>query len=238
MQITTYPFPQAITEKHFYKKTAIVVDVLRATTSIVEALKNGAAQIITARDPAEAMAFYSHFGRKDSVLAGERGGLRIADFELGNSPLEFSEKVVKNKTVVICTTNGTQAIHACRGASRLLIGAMRNRAAVAKEALKQSEDITIICAGTLGECSLDDVIASGGILNTIIEQLEVSPELNDFSRICLSLYSSWRKGEVEMSGITHYKKLFELGFIEDLSFCFELDKTDVVPKYSNGSIKG
>ncbi len=238
MQITTYPFPQAVTEKHFYKKTAVVVDVLRATTSIIEALRNGAAQVITARDPAEAMAFYSHFGKKDSVLAGERGGLRLPDFELGNSPLEFSKKVVDGKTVVICTTNGTQAIYACRGASRLLIGAMRNRTAVAKEALKQGEDITLICAGTLGECSADDIIACGGILSAILEQCETAPELNDFSRICMLTYSAWCKGEADLSLTTHYKRLFELGFVEDLSFCFEQDKTDVVPEYNNGSIKG
>lgn len=237
MQVSAYPFPGAITEKQYFHKTVVVVDVLRATTSMVEALQNGANQIIPARDPGEAMGFAGHIGRKESLLAGERGGLRMQDFDLGNSPLEFTPDVVKGKTIVFCTTNGTIAIHAARTAGQLLIGCMRNRAAAAKAAAEEELDVIVLCAGTGGECSADDMVAAGGILTALCEALEGEPTLNDFARVCMLTYNAWEKGEADLSVTTHYSRLKELGFDEDLIYCFEQDQTDIVPRYENGSIR-
>lgn len=237
MQVSAYPFPGATTEKQYFNKTVVVVDVLRATTSMVEALQNGANQIIPARDPGEAMGFAGHIGRKESLLAGERGGLRMQDFDLGNSPLEFTPDMVKEKTIVFCTTNGTVAIHAARTAGRLLIGCMRNSAAVAKAAAEEEMDVIVLCAGTGGECSADDMVAAGGILTALCGELKEEPTLNDFARVCMLTYSAWKKGEADLSVTTHYSRLKELGFDEDLQYCFEQDKTETVPKYENGSIR-
>ncbi len=236
MQVLAYPFPGALMEKQYHNKTVIVVDVLRATTCMVEALQNGASQVIPARDPGEAMAFAGHLGRKESLLTGERGGLRMPDFDLGNSPLEFKPQVVKNKTVVISTTNGTAAIHAARNASKLFIGCMRNRTAAARAAVKAGQDITLLCAGTVGECSADDMVGAGAILQAICSEIE-DITLNDFARICMLTYTAWKKGEADLSVTTHYNRLHELGFDEDLAFCFEEDQTGIVPKYENGSIR-
>lgn len=237
MQVSAYPFPGVVTEKQYYGKTVVVVDVLRATTSMVEALRNGALQVVPARDPGEAMGYAGHLGRRESLLAGERGGLKLPDFDVGNSPLEFSEQQVKGKSVVFCTTNGTGAILSARACAKLLIGCLRNRAAAGKAAAKEGADIIVLCAGTLAECSADDIVAAGGILKAIMENTPEEPELNDFARVCLLVYDSWKRGEADLSVTTHYSHLRELGFIDDLSYCFEEDQTDVVPRYENGTIR-
>lgn len=237
MQVSAYPFPSAVMEKQYYGKTVVVVDVLRATTSMVEALRNGALQVVPARDPGDAMGFAGHLGRRESLLAGERGGLKLPDFDMGNSPLEFSEKKVKGKSVVFCTTNGTGAILSARTCAKLVIGCLRNREAVGAAAAKEGTDIIVLCAGTLTECSADDIVAAGGILKAIIQHAAEEPGLNDFARICLLVYDAWKRGEADLSVTMHYSHLEELGFSDDLTYCFEEDQTDVVPRYENGTIR-
>lgn len=237
MRVTAYPFPGAVTEKQYFNHTVIVVDLLRASTSMVEALNNGATQLVPARDAGEAMAFAVHLGRKDSLLAGEKGGLKLPGFDLGNSPLEQTRNVVQGKTVVFCTTNGTAAIHAARSASKLLIGCMRNRAAVAAQALSYGSDILLLCAGTQQECSIDDMIAVGGIYRAICDGSAGTIETNDFLGVCAFLYDAWQSGQFDISEAAHYRALESLGFLDDLAFCLEQDKTDRVPKYENGSIR-
>ncbi|MDL2218582.1 2-phosphosulfolactate phosphatase, partial [Christensenellaceae bacterium OttesenSCG-928-M15] len=239
MRITAYPFPAAVSEKRYFNNTVIVVDVLRASTSMVESLQNGAAQIIPARDAGEATAFAAHLGRKESLLAGENGGLKMQGFDLGNSPLEQSRDVVEGKTVVFCTTNGTAAIHAARNASMLLIGCLRNRTAVAKYAAGFPDDILLLCAGTNGECSIDDVVAVGGIYRALLDELgeDAQIENNDFAQVCLFMYTKWREGAFGISMAAHYRKLRELGFEKDLAFCLDQDRSACVPRYENGSLR-
>ena len=237
MQVFAYPFPGAVSEKQLYGKTVIVVDVLRATTTMVEALRNGAKQVIPARDPSEAIAYMGHLGRRESILAGERGGLKLPDFDLGNSPLEFTEDAVKGKSVVMSTTNGTVAIHAARGAAKLYIGSMRNATAAAKAAVQEEKDIVVLCAGTLNESSADDIVAAGCVLKAIMQNMSEEPHLNDFARVCLLVYGAYKRGEADLSVTTHYSHLKEIGFENDLKFCFEEDKTEIVPRYENGCVR-
>lgn len=98
-----------------------------------------------------------NIGARDCVLAGERGGIRLPGFDVGNSPLDFSHELVSGKNVIFCTTNGTQAICGMSGAANLLIGAMINRTAVARRAVELGQDIVIMCAGTDGRFSADDI---------------------------------------------------------------------------------
>ncbi len=160
-------------------------------------------------------------------------------FDLGNSPLEHSENVVKGKTVVFCTSNGTAAIHAARTANTLLIGCLRNRTAVAKYAAGFPDDILLLCAGTNGECSIDDMVAVGGIYQGILEELGESAQIesNDFLYTCQFMYAQWRKGVFGISMAAHYRRLKELGFAEDLAYCLEQDSSDCVPRYENGSFR-
>ncbi len=218
--------------------TVIVIDVLRATSAIIWAVRNGASQVIPTKEPGEATDIAGRLGIKDCVLAGERGGIRISGFQLGNSPLEFTEDVVKNKSVVISTTNGTNTITNVRNASTLLIGAIINRTAVAKKAVESGGDIIIVCSGTDGNVSADDMCAAGSILAVLKTLLPEDTFYTDSALVCERLFEDHINGTFDIADIYHYKRLKKLGFVDDLKFCFELDKTDVVPYYSNGIIKG
>lgn len=238
MQISAYPFPAALTEKQFFQKTVIVVDVLRATTSMLTALENGAAQIVPVREPEEAMQLISKLGRGECLLAGERGGLKINGFDFGNSPLEFLTGAAAGKTLVFCTTNGTGAIYAARTAKTVLIGCLRNRLAVACAAAETGDDIVLLCAGTQGEASMDDMVAVGGIYRALqLSAGQQQVEANDFARVCGHMYDLFVEGKSELAITRHYAALQALGFSQDLTFCFMQDQSDGVPVYENGSIR-
>jgi 2-phosphosulfolactate phosphatase len=152
---------------------AVVIDVLRASTTIVTALAHGAAGVRPVLTVEAARALAAGFGSisgSGALLGGERGGLRIDGFDLGNSPLEYSRARVAGRRIVITTTNGTAALDACTAASEVLIGAIVNRAAVAARArdLARSRgiaDIHLVCAGTDGEVTEEDLLTAGAILD-------------------------------------------------------------------------
>ena len=215
---------------------AIVVDVLRASSTIVCAIKNGANQVIPAIDPGEAAAIAYRLGVRDAVLGGERGGVKLPGFHLGNSPLEYTPETVGNKTVIFTTTNGTSAIHSVRNADRVLIGAMINRAAVARVAVDSGLNIVIQCAGTEGKFSADDICAAGAIVDSIAQLSQEPVEFNDLALCSCMIYADYKEGRADLSKTHHYSRLMQLGFQEDLRFCFQEDLTDVVPKYEHGVI--
>lgn len=140
--------------------TCVVFDVLRATSSIITALANGAAEVHPVRTIEEALALKQRF--PDAVLGGERFGDRIDGFDIGNSPLEY--RALAGKRIITTTTNGTIALRACEKAERVLVGALLNLdALVAELAASSPENLAIICAGTFRELALEDVLAAGAI---------------------------------------------------------------------------
>ena len=215
--------------------TVIVVDVLRATTSIIWAVKNGAKQVIPAQDENTAFAYATKMGLEDSVLAGERGGLKIDGFQLGNSPQSFESRNIWKKNVIISTTNGTNAINMSRGAKHLLIGAMINRSAVAIRALEYGGDIIIVCAGTDNKDSADDMCAAGAICEAISRFSAVDVVPNDMALVCTLLYCNWDKGQADLADTFHCARLIRLGFKDDVEFCLKRDMTAVVPEFINES---
>lgn len=146
---------------------AVVIDVLRASTTMIAALAHGAARVVPVADVDEARRLAAEAGPA-ALLGGERGGVRIPGFDLGNSPLEYSAARVAGRTVVITTTNGTAALAAARGARETLVGAIVNRTAVAQSIRRLAgpdEHVHLVCAGTDGCVSAEDVLAAGAILD-------------------------------------------------------------------------
>lgn len=237
MRIDTIPQYNKVLSSHLSNCTVIVVDVLRASTSIIWAVKNGAQQVIPTADAGEAAAMVNKLDLHDCVLAGERGGEKLMGFDMGNSPEEFNQKTVMGKTVVINTTNGTAAIHGVSSAKNVLIGAIINRTAVAKKALELGDDVIIVCAGTDGMVSADDICAAGAIADAILKHAAMPCTPTDFTIVCATLYQDWLDGRIDMSKTRHYARLIELGFKADAEFCFKQDMTDVVPKYAHGIIR-
>lgn len=218
---------------HFMGQTVIVVDVLRATSCIIWACRNGANRVIPVSDAGEGSGIAARLG--GCIMAGERDGIKLPGFDLGNSPKEFVPNVVKDKNIVINTTNGTGAIKSAEGASNVLIGAMLNHDAVARKAAELGLDVTILCAGTEGEFSADDICAAGAIATSLCKYADVTEEC-DLTWAAKVLYSEWRDGRADLSKTHHYRRLQELGFDEDVDFCLQENVTAVVPVYVNGFV--
>jgi len=148
---------------------AVVIDVLRASTTMATALAHGASGVLPVRDLAEARSRGLALGPA-AITGGERGGRRIEGFDLGNSPLEYGRDRVAGRTVVFTTTNGTAAIDACRDAREVLVGAVANRTAVAAAARRLAlaaggADVHLVCAGTDGIETREDLLGAGAILD-------------------------------------------------------------------------
>ena len=199
--------------------------MLRSSSCIVWGLVNGASKIIPVDDLGSAVSIASRMG--DCVLAGERGAVLIPGFDIGNSPAEYTEARVGGKAVVISTTNGTGAICKSESASNVLIGSMLNCTAVAKRAVELGNDVILMCAGTGGEFSADDIYAAGAIASAI--QTLTDAELCDLTRVSCLVYDRWKEDRTELSKTKHYKRLVSLGLESDINFCLTRDLTDIVP---------
>ena len=235
MRIDVHTYTNRFADNKLHSCTAIVIDVLRATTSIIRAAQNGALKIIPTKEPGDAASVAMNIGARDCVLAGERGGIRLPGFDIGNSPLDFSPEAVSEKNVIFCTTNGTQAICGMSGAANLLIGAMINRTAVARRAVELGQDIVIMCAGTDGRFSADDICAAGAIIDAIYSFVGRIPT-DDCGIVSHLLYCDWLENRIDLDSTLHCSRLIRLGFGDDIKFCFTPDVTDVVPFLKDGVI--
>lgn len=235
MKIDVITFKDKLRDNLLLGNTVIVVDVLRCTTSLITAVLNGAGKIIPTTDPGEAVGLASRIGTRECVIGGERGGLKLADFTIGNSPFEYSKEMVAGRTVIVSTSNGTAAICAAKSARRVLLGALINCDAVAKMAAGCGDDILIVCAGTDGVVSADDLFAAGAIINRIRSYAN-NCEITDIGAISEHLYLSVRSGKFDLSSTCHYSRLMRLGFQKDIEYCMQEDITDCVPIYANDII--
>lgn len=210
--------------------TAIVIDVLRASTTITTAIANGAASIIPCLTVEEARELAGK--RPGALLGGERAGKKLPGFDFGNSPLDYPTDRVAGKTIVFTTTNGTKAMTRCMGSSRILIGSIVNRTAVCQAAAEDS-CIDILCAGTDGKISLDDALAAGSIASGLTE----GRQLNDSAQLCRSLWEQLVSRGQTAQGICETfakslggKNLIAIGMEADLALAAEVDRFAIVPE--------
>lgn len=167
--LNVYALPSLVTPDALVDGTAVVIDVLRASTTIVHALEAGAREVLPCEDIEEAHRRAAQYPANEVILGGERGGLPIEGFDLGNSPSEYTPYSVADKTVVFTTTNGTRAIAKSQHARRVLIAAFVNVSAVFEQ-LVAEESVHIICAGTDGDYSRDDVLLAGMLVERLQRQ--------------------------------------------------------------------
>ena len=212
----------------------VVIDVLRATTVMVTAFEYGVNEIIPVLSPEEAFDIKNKLGA-DVLLGGERDAELIPGFDLDNSPFSYMNEKVKGKTLVMTTTNGTSAIRAAATVGEVYIVSFLNARAVA-EKLRDTERISLICSGTNGNYTLEDGLCAGYIIDLVKKEEEV--EMTDFARLVYSFYKM-SEGDIKMaaSAAKHYKVLEHKGFVNDLQYCFKTDVSDIIPVFSDGSIK-
>lgn len=213
--------------------TAVALDVLRATTTIVAAMENGAREIIPADGEGEAIGLMREAG--DALLAGERDSWRPEGFDLGNSPLEFTAERVRGKKIVLTTTNGTRLLRRIAGHRRVLVGALRNAAAVAGAIAAGDGNVRIFCAGRRGSECFEDNLAAGAIVSHLLEKGDYSLDGNADKVLALFLEN---KNEVRAAVMAceHGKRLVEKGFGEDVDFCSRLNVSSIVPVFDGKKI--
>ena len=158
--LSVHFLPSLTSPEGFTDATVIVIDVLRASTTIIHALAAGAEKVIPCLEVEEAKTVAAKFPRDKVVLGGERAGLKIDGFDFGNSPGDYTQETVGGKTVVFTTTNGTRAMNACQRAKRVLIGGFVNMHALLLATSKDA-NVHLLCAGTNGQITLEDVLCAG-----------------------------------------------------------------------------
>lgn len=164
--LNVFALPSLVSPDELAGSTAVVIDILRASTTMIHALEAGASAIVPCLEVEEAREVASRFPPGEAVLGGERKGIRIDGFDLANSPTEYTPASVGGRTVVFTTTNGTRALSRCRTAATVYIGAFVNATAVARR-LMAVEQIHLVCAGTAGQYSRDDVLFAGMLVERL-----------------------------------------------------------------------
>lgn len=236
LEIEVFTTLNGIPDEAINNKTIVVIDVLRATTTITTALAAGCLEVIPVLTPEEAIEMRQRLEDDRVILGGERNALKIPGFDLGNSPLEYTPQVVAGKRLIITTTNGTRAIRRAAGGRQVLLGAMSNGPAVARAAAASATDITIICAGTRDHFSLEDFLTAGLLVEELGHQGEYT--LRDGARVAREYFQLHRQDPgAAMMDSYHGHLLASLGMGDDVDYCSRVGTAAVVPVYNGGIIK-
>lgn len=211
--------------------TAVVIDVLRATSTIAAALAHGAEAVHPCLDRAEAEARAAALPPENRLLCGEKGALKIPGFDLGNSPRDFTPDRVRGREVVLVTTNGTRAVRLLpAGVRSVFLGSLLNGGAVARFlAFHDEEAVVLVCSGTVGCFSFDDFLGAGQIVDGL-EAAGVVAKADDY---CLAARDAFRQNRYRLpealAECGHAAGLAAVGLGEDIGFCARRDALDVVP---------
>lgn len=225
---------QSFNEEDLRGKSAVIIDVLRAASSMVTGIYNGARKIIPVSDMETAVKFAQTLDNKDYLLCGEQNGHKIEGFHLGNSPLEYTPEVVADKTLIINTTNGTKAIKKASLANNVYVGCFLNQSSILKALENHDDDIVLICSGWQGKLSLEDTLFAGSIIYTICNG-NLPNNTTDGVKVAFYLYQNYKNNiEQAISDSDHAKRLRELVPEGDIPFVCEVDKFDVLPGMKDG----
>jgi 2-phosphosulfolactate phosphatase len=237
MKLNVILSPVMTDELYFKDKTTVVIDVLRATSTIITALNNDAKEIVPVASIEFAVKVSGGMFGGQTLLGGERNTKKIEGFALGNSPLEYSKDVVEGRSIVFFTTNGTKTIAKAKFSENLFACSFSNISAVAKQIILLDVNVEIFCSGRNNFFSIEDSICAGMLASKIIKS-NPSAELNDSAKAAISLYEKFGSDILKaMNESEHGKILIENGFGSDIEYCSSIDLFDVIPVYHNGIMK-
>ncbi len=240
MKIDVYFTPLGVKEEDLAGRGVVVIDVLRATTTIVTALANGAKAVVPAASSEEAVRLTANLEKNGILLAGERKALKIEGFQLGNSPREMTPEVVAGKTIFLSTTNGTPALVAAQGGAPVLVGAAVNFSALAERAravFTARGDLAIVCAGREKQFALEDAYTAGRLIKAV--KKGVPPKqlsLNDAANVALELTARYKNWLEALQLCDAARQLAEVDLAADVAFCAKADRFAAVPVYADRRI--
>jgi len=222
----------------------VVFDVLRATSTMITALANGASRIFPVREISEALQFRA--AHPAALLAGERNGVRIlsaqtngVDFDLGNSPREFTRERVAGREIIMTTTNGTRALQSCIGAKRVFPAALLNIGAVARHIQnEQVQRLFIICAGTYEEAAYEDTLAAGALCDLLWTQFD-SEKVSDSAHMARQIYLDAKDdifGAIQRHSRNARRLLANPELRDDVVFCLRRDVLDLTAESARDGV--
>lgn len=236
MNVDVFLTASSATEDDLKGKAVIVIDVLRACSTIATALNHGAKAVLPVADMAEAGKIAEHMDGDLTILGGERGGLKIEGYHLGNSPAEYAPEAVQGRTVVLNTSNGTKAFRQARRAAEVAAGSLLNASQAIAFAFAAQHDLVLLCAGSERRAGLEDVLCAGLILHQLWDGRE-PVGCTDAAHIAFSQYVHDRDDlDGALLRSAHARRLIELGFEEDVHACSRVDAVPVLPVYRDNRL--
>ena len=234
-QLRVHMLPDLVNPHDLAGNVCVVIDILRATTTIAHAVATGAEAVLPCLEVAEAREQASKLSHDRVLLGGERNGVRINGFNLGNSPSEYQTDQLKGATVCFTTTNGTRAMMRCVGAERVIIGAFVNLSVVNREITKLNQ-AELICAGTRGQITREDVLFAGAV---VAQQLRLDPSLetNDAGRLALDAWQAISGDGLSVEQLSRElaesqggRNLTAIGMDADIDAAARMDAVDALPE--------
>jgi 2-phosphosulfolactate phosphatase len=228
-EVRAWLVPEWATPERLAGGVAVVVDVLRATTTIIHALAAGCRDVRPCAEIEEARRLAGGMRAGRVLLAGERGGRPLEGFDLGNSPGEFTAARCRDSTIVLTTSNGTRALLRAAAAERVLVAGFVNCSAVCEQVGRDPRPVHVVCAGDGGEVALEDTLLAGALVEFLAEAGPV--RLNDGARLawdCFAQHGRVLAGALEVSD--GGSRLRELGYDEDVRAAGRVDQFALVPE--------
>jgi 2-phosphosulfolactate phosphatase len=233
MRIELIPTARQIADFDLSNKTAVVIDVLRATSVIITALQNGAKAVVPVVSVEKAVELYNASGQT-ALMGGEKDAIIIDGFQLGNSPLHYTRETIGGKEIILKTTNGTQAIKAGSGANILLVAAFLNVQAVVDFLSQNDHDVVLLCSGTNGKFSMDDGLCAGMLIKGLVEKTQA-----DCCDLSLTMQQfALQKGDLreKLKHCLHLNYLVSLGYEKDVNYCLQTNTINLVPQWVGGKV--
>ena len=233
--------PEEIKNRRLAGKLIVVIDVLRASSTIVTALAYGCRGIVPILSPEQAKEKTQQFKKEEVLLGGEREGRKIKGFDLGNSPREYQKEIVEDKIIIFSTTNGVKTLEIVRGAFRIIIASFLNLQATFNYCSKFQGDILLACAGKEGHFSLEDTVCAGRLINSLRDIYSTTTtgtcQEADANLTAQVLYKKFGNNILEMLRKSQHGRYLEsIGLRKDLEFCAQLDIFNIVPIFRDGLI--
>lgn len=223
---------------HLYDVTntiVVVIDVLRATSTIATALYNGAKCVI----PVDSVPKCIELGKQiDGITAGERDGKIAEGLQYGNSPFEYPPSFVGGKTLVLTTTNGTMLLHMAleRGASKIITGSFPNLSAVCDYLVKQQQNVLLACAAWKGKINLEDMLFAGAVISRIKNHFSINCDSSHIAQVIYEQGKDDLFGFMRSHDASHYHRLSNYGLEKDIAYCLTADSANVLPFYEEGKL--
>jgi 2-phosphosulfolactate phosphatase len=213
----------------------VIIDVLRATSTIATALYNGAKCVI----PVDSVSRCIELGKQiDGITAGERDGKVAEGLEYGNSPFEYTKDFIEGKTLVLTTTNGTRLLHMAldKGAKEIITGSFNNLSAVCDHLIEMKQNVVLGCAAWKDRVNMEDILFAGAVISKVRQHFSVQC---DSSHIAEAMYDKGKKdmfGFMKKNDASHYHRLMGFGLEKDIRYCLEIDNANVLPVYNEGKL--